>query len=647
MATVTNFDLDATASGLNGTTSYTEGAAATLLSPRAIVTATGNFNGQTLVISGLLAEDQIGFANGVTISGHGILIGNKTIGTFSGGTSGSDLVVTFNSNATADRVQTFLRNLTFLDSSDAPIPNQALSFNLAGSTRTEVVTVIPTNDAPVLDLNGVANGSNATVSFLEQTAIVIAPAAVLSDPDSANLTSLTLTLKQRPDGTAESLSLNAAAAAAAAGLTITPYNPNTGQLTISGSASKATYQTILQGITYNNASDNPLTTGRTVQVAVSDGAASSVVQTANISITPVNDAPVLDLNGNAGAGTAGAISYAIGNPVTKIASLGTVFDADSANFSGGSLHVAFTENGTATDQLKIVTDAIVTLTGAGGTTIKVNGTSIGTWSGGSNGTDLVISFNNASTPAAVETLIKHIGYANSSASPSTLTREVTFTVNDGDGSANGGSNIGLATATISYNHAPTAVAFANTTPIIAENSDTSSHLKVADIVVTDDGLGTNALTLAGADAAAFEIVGNSLYLKAGTALDFEIKSSYSVAVKVDDPSVGSNPDATSPTFTLTVSNINEAPHLTTIPASGSADANIPLNITVEAVDAVGTLEQVKISGVPSVYTLTAGAEVDAAGEWLVSRVRLTGTCLDANRYGDGGRIHIARGRYVR
>ena len=223
----------------------------------------------------MLAEDQIGFANGVTISGHGILIGNKTIGTFSGGTSGSDLVVTFNSNATADRVQTFLRNLTFLDSSDAPIPNQALSFNLAGSTRTEVVTVIPTNDAPVLDLNGVANGSNATVSFLEQTAIVIAPAAVLSDPDSANLTSLTLTLKQRPDGTAESLSLNAAAAAAAAGLTITPYNPNTGQLTISGSASKATYQTILQGITYNNASDNPLTTGRTVQVAVSDGAATA------------------------------------------------------------------------------------------------------------------------------------------------------------------------------------------------------------------------------------------------------------------------------------------------------------------------------------------------------------------------------------
>ena len=112
-----------------------------------------------------------------------------------------------------------------------------------------------------------------------------------------------------------------------------------------------------------------------------------------------------------------------------------------------------TQNGTATDQLKIVTDAIVTLTGGGGTTIKVNGTSIGTWSGGSNGTDLVITFNNSATPAAMQILLDHIGYINSSASPSVLPREVTFTLNDGDGTANGGSNVGLAIATISYaNH---------------------------------------------------------------------------------------------------------------------------------------------------------------------------------------------------
>jgi hypothetical protein len=35
-------------------------------------------------------------------------------------------------------------------------------------------------------------------------------------------------------------------------------------------------------------------------------------------------------------------------------------------------------------------------------------------------------------------------------------------------------------------------------------------------VVTDDALGTNALTLSGADAALFEIDGTELYLRAGT-----------------------------------------------------------------------------------------------------------------------------------
>ena len=70
------------------------------------------------------------------------------------------------------------------------------------------------------------------------------------------------------------------------------------------------------------------------------------------------------------------------------------------------------------------------------------------------------------------------------------------------------------------NEAPTAVALANTTASIAENTSTASHIKVADINVTDDALGSNILGLTGADAASFEIVGNALYLKAGTVARF-------------------------------------------------------------------------------------------------------------------------------
>lgn len=106
------------------------------------------------------------------------------------------------------------------------------------------------------------------------------------------------------------------------------------------------------------------------------------------------------------------------------------------------------------------------------------------------------------------------------------------------------------------NQPPTAVNFINTTPALDENTNTTSRIKVADISITDDGQGTNRLSLSGSDAGVFELEGSTLYLKAGTTLDFESKASYSVTVNVDDATVGSTPDARN-TFTLSVNDINE------------------------------------------------------------------------------------------
>ena len=69
----------------------------------------------------------------------------------------------------------------------------------------------------------------------------------------------------------------------------------------------------------------------------------------------------------------------------------------------------------------------------------------------------------------------------------------------------------------------------NAAPILALESAVLSlsegsyanHVKVADITITDDGAGTNNLTLSGNDAALFEVFDGDLYLKAGTVLDFE------------------------------------------------------------------------------------------------------------------------------
>ncbi|WSH29993.1 Ig-like domain-containing protein (plasmid) [Rhizobium beringeri] len=71
-------------------------------------------------------------------------------------------------------------------------------------------------------------------------------------------------------------------------------------------------------------------------------------------------------------------------------------------------------------------------------------------SNGRNGADLVVNLLHSATPAAVTALLEHVGYSNASNSPSTLTREITFTIVDGDGNSFGGQDTGSATATVSF-----------------------------------------------------------------------------------------------------------------------------------------------------------------------------------------------------
>ncbi len=93
---------------------------------------------------------------------------------------------------------------------------------------------------------------------------------------------------------------------------------------------------------------------------------------------------------------------------------------------------------------------------------------------------------------------------------------------------------------------------------IAENSDTRSAIRVADIVIADDAMGTNQITLLGADASRFEVIGNGLFIKAGTILNYESQSQLDVTVQLDDPAVGGAPDG-SADLSLQITNVNEAP----------------------------------------------------------------------------------------
>ncbi|MDH4152735.1 MAG: tandem-95 repeat protein, partial [Nitrospira sp.] len=446
----------------------------------------------------------------------------------------------------------------------------------ASNAVTLSTTITPVNDAPVVDLNGAGAGNNVTTAFTEQTPVVIAPSGTLSDVDSANLTSLTATLTARPDGNAvESLSLNAAATTAAtgAGLTVS-YTASTGVLSITGSASTAVYQTILQGIQYNNTSDTPTTTNRSITVVANDGATSSTTQTATITITPVNDAPVADddsyslnedgslvepadgvllndadVDGNtitavlvtgpthatsftlnpdgsftytpeadwfgtdtftykANDGTtdgnvatvtitvnpindAPTITYLSGDTLAYNEGDGAVVieqggnaivaDVDSANFDTGTLTVSFTAGSdSAEDVLGIRNQG----TGAGqigvsGSNVTYGGVIIGTFTGGSGGTNLVITLNSSATPTAVTALVKNITYQNTdTAAPTTGARTVRYVLSDGDGGTS--ANYDTTVTVSGVNDAPTGSVTIAGTPTEDQTLTASNTLADAD-----------------------------------------------------------------------------------------------------------------------------------------------------------------------
>lgn len=105
------------------------------------------------------------------------------------------------------------------------------------------------------------------------------------------------------------------------------------------------------------------------------------------------------------------------------------------------------------------------------------------------------------------------------------------------------------------NEAPV-LSLQNSVTRLPEDTDTSSRVKVADIAVTDDALGSTTLSLSGTDVANFEIDGTQLFLKAGTVLDFETKPQFEITVAVDDATIGINPEDTV-TYTLAISDVEE------------------------------------------------------------------------------------------
>lgn len=111
--------------------------------------AEGNFDGGSLSLSGLLAEDTASVRNQGTgtgeigLSGADVTFGGTTIGTLVGG-AGATLTITFNASATSAAIDALIQNLTYANSSDTPTASRDLVLNVTDAVENDLGPVAGT-----------------------------------------------------------------------------------------------------------------------------------------------------------------------------------------------------------------------------------------------------------------------------------------------------------------------------------------------------------------------------------------------------------------------------------------------------------------------------------------------------------------------
>ncbi|MFO1321692.1 MAG: DUF4347 domain-containing protein [Burkholderiales bacterium] len=151
-----------------------------------------------------------------------------------------------------------------------------------------------------------------------------------------------------------------------------------------------------------------------------------------ISIAAVNDAPTIaSLSGD-------SLAYAEGdgNVVIEQGSNAAVTDIDSTDFGTGTLTVLFAAGSDSAEDVLAIRDqgSGAGQIGLSGANVQYGGVTIGTYTGGSSGSGLVITLNASSNATNVSALLKNITFQDTdTAAPTTGARTVRFVLTDGDG----------------------------------------------------------------------------------------------------------------------------------------------------------------------------------------------------------------------
>jgi hypothetical protein len=125
------------------------------------------------------------------------------------------------------------------------------------------------------------------------------------------------------------------------------------------------------------------------------------------------------------------VSYVANSSAVVLDQNVTVTDVDTTRFDGGVLTISLSANAEAADRLEL--RQVSRLIEVSGSSVLYRGTIIGTITGGTGTTDLVITLNANATNSAVQAVLRNITYRSVSSTPSTLPRTVHVYLFDGAG----------------------------------------------------------------------------------------------------------------------------------------------------------------------------------------------------------------------
>ncbi|MGE2737028.1 Ig-like domain-containing protein [Mycolicibacterium vaccae] len=364
----------------------------------------------------------------------------------------ADGVLTFTGTASIAEYQDLLRSVT-LTTPEAGLRSVSFAVtdvqgNVSAVPATTVVTVLglPTEVPPLVVVTPVATGSVGS-------AIVVSPVVVITDLDSSQLRSATVTVKDAAAGDVLSHG------ALPTGVTATYAD---GVLTFTGSASISEYRTLLQSVTFTSA-----------------GAGLRAV-----SFT------VTDAQGNTSAVPAGTVVTVIGLP-TEVAPL-VVVSPVAAGVAGNAIRISPIVVITDLDSTEL-RSATVTITGAAAG--DVLGHAVLPTGLTADYADGVLTFRGAATVSEYQALLASVTLTSAEAG----LKAISFAVTD----AQGNTNVVPAATVVTVVGVPAEVPpLVVVSPVAAGLTGTAIRVSPV-VMITDldsDRLRSATVTLTGADA---------------------------------------------------------------------------------------------------------------------------------------------------